>query len=152
LVKVTLSLSSHLSVTEAKQQRHAKTLARGDDRGRDLVDGLPRRAGLRSERRHDVLETQQRYEDERGPHRFAGPTRRRGRLVVAVHAAVVPLETWNGNAFSFTVSRTITIDQNTRRHGRTTMTGRGLIDAHTKRSTAVKPVLIEKIRLQTRIR
>jgi len=90
---VEVCLSSHLSVTEAKQQRHAKALARGDDRGRDLVHGLPRRAGLRSERRHDVLETEQRYEDERGPHRFAGPARRRGHLVVAVHAAVVPLET-----------------------------------------------------------
>lgn len=84
--------AAHLSVAEAKQQRHAHALARGHDRGRHLVHGLPRRARLRPERHHDVLEPEQRYQDERGPHRLARPARRRRHLVVAVHAAVVPLE------------------------------------------------------------
>lgn len=83
---------TYLSVAEAKQQRDAQTLARGNHRGRDLVHRLPRRAGLRSEWRDDVLEAEQRDQDERGPDRLAGPAGRRGHLVVAVHAAVVPLE------------------------------------------------------------
>lgn len=84
--------NTHLAVAKAKQQRHAQALARGDHRGRDLVHGLPRRAGLRAKGRDHVLKPQERNQDERGPDRLARPARRRGRLVVAVNAAVVPLE------------------------------------------------------------
>lgn len=83
---------THLAVAKAKQQRHAQALARGDHRGSDLVHGLPRRAGFRAKGRDHVLKPQERDQDERGPDRLARPAGRRGRLVVAVNAAVVPLE------------------------------------------------------------
>lgn len=84
--------NTHLAVAKAKQQRHAQALARSDHRRRDLVHGLPRCARLRTKGRDHVLEPQERDQDERGPDRLARPAGRRGRLVVTVNAAVVPLE------------------------------------------------------------
>lgn len=83
----------HLSVTEAKQQGHAKTLARGHHCWRDLVHGFPRRAGFRPERGHDILKTEQRDQYESGSDCLACAAGRRGHLVVAVHTAIVFLET-----------------------------------------------------------
>lgn len=91
------SAGTHLAVAKAKQQRHAKALARSDHSGRDLVHGFPRRAGFRAEGRDHILEPQEWDQDKRGPDRLARSAGRSGRLVVAVHAAVVPLEAAPGN-------------------------------------------------------